>query len=338
MVELGYALSSEKHDAKTLVRNAQKAEEAGFSFAMVSDHYHPWLDLRGQSPFVWSVIGGISQVTSKLRLGTGVTCPTMRIHPAIIAQASATAAHMMDGRFFLGVGSGENLNEHIIARRWPPPRVRLAMLREAIEVIRKLWKGGIQSHYGQHYTVEDARVYTLPEEPIQLMVGASGPVSAKLAGEMADGLIGTSPKKELVEKFSEAGGEGKPKYGQIAVCWGEDYGEAVETARKWWPTSAMGSVGSDLALPKHFEQVAQLVGKEDMARTVVCGPDPEKYIKEIRKYIDSGFEYIPAPGGARPRGIFKILAKGNSAGVQQSGGEKREIASGLREVFYANDN
>jgi G6PDH family F420-dependent oxidoreductase len=292
MVELGYALSSEEHDAKTLVRNAQKAEEAGFEFAMVSDHYHPWLDLQGQSPFVWSVIGGISQVTSKLRLGTGVTCPTMRIHPAIIAQASATAAHMMDGRFFLGVGSGENLNEHIIAKRWPPPRVRLEMLREAIEVIRKLWKGGMQSHYGKHYTVEDARIYTLPEEPIDLMVAATGPVSTTLAGEMGDGLIGTSPEKEMVQKFEETGGEGKPKYGQIGVCWAEEYGEAVETARKWWPTSVMGSAGSDLALPSHFAEIAELVKKEDIAKSIICGPDAEKYVEEIRKFIDAGFDHI----------------------------------------------
>src|SRR6186997_734236 len=154
MTEIGYFLSSEEHGPRDLVRFAKMAEYAGLRAAWISDHYHPWVDRQGQSPFVWSVIGGIAQTTQQLRLGTGVTCPTMRIHPAIIAQAAATAAAMMPGRFFLGVGTGENLNEHILGDHWPPHDLRLAMLEEAVDVIRLLWQGGTQTHRGCHYVVE----------------------------------------------------------------------------------------------------------------------------------------------------------------------------------------
>src|SRR3954465_13378228 len=161
MAELGYALSSEEHRPNDLVRAAQRAEEVGFTFALISDHFHPWVDAQGQSPFVWSVLGGIAHATQRLRVGTGVPCPLVRVHPAIIAQATATVAAMMPGRFFLGVGSGENLNEHILGDRWPLPDERLEMLEEAVEVIRLLWQGGEQTHRGRHYTVDHARVYTL---------------------------------------------------------------------------------------------------------------------------------------------------------------------------------
>jgi len=188
MTEYGYALSSEEHPPNDLVRHAQRAEAAGFTFAAISDHFHPWIDQQGQSPFVWSVLGGIAHATSTLKLGTGVTCPTFRIHPAIIAQAAATVTAMMPGRFFLGVGSGENLNEHILGDHWPPAPVRQDMLAEAIAVIRQLWEGGYQSFDGSYYTVENARIYTLPHEPPPIVVAAGGPSAATLAGELADGL------------------------------------------------------------------------------------------------------------------------------------------------------
>src|SRR4051794_31181663 len=195
MVQIGYALSSEEHQPADLVRHAVLAEEAGFPFALISDHYHPWIDRQGHSPFVWSVIGGIATATEHLRLGTGVTCPTIRIHPAVIAQAAATSAAMMRGRFFLGVGSGENLNEHITGQRWPEVDVRQDMLEEAIAVMRLLWQGGLQSHHGTYFTVENARLYTLPPEPepVPVMVGAAGPKAAELAGRIGDGLISTAP-------------------------------------------------------------------------------------------------------------------------------------------------
>src|SRR5919108_5779013 len=211
MVEIGYALSCEEHPPNDLVRSARRAEEVGFTFALISDHYHPWIDRQGHSPFVWSVIGGISQATERLVLGTGVTCPTMRIHPGIIAQAAATSAAMMPGRFFLGVGTGENLNEHIFGDAWPEPAVRLEMLQEAIDVIRLLWKGDTQSHRGRYFTVDNARIYTLPKKPPPIMIAASGEQAAKLAGRAGDGLISTAPEPDTLKAFDKAGGKGKPR-------------------------------------------------------------------------------------------------------------------------------
>ncbi|HEX8099527.1 MAG TPA: TIGR03557 family F420-dependent LLM class oxidoreductase [Actinomycetota bacterium] len=293
MVQIGYALSSEEHPPSALVENARKAEEAGFPFAFISDHYHPWIDRQGHSPFVWSVIGGIAQVTERLRLATGVTCPTVRTHPAIIAQAAATAACMMPGRFMLGVGSGENLNEHILGMGWPEPEIRLGMLEEAIEVIRLLWEGGSKSHYGEYFMVENARVYDLPEEPPPILMAASGKIAADLAGVVADGFIGTSPDKEIVETFEKSGGSGKPKYGMLHVCWGEDEAQARRTAHEWWPnTSVKGELGQELPLPRHFEQAAEMVSEEDVTSAVMCGPDPQPHLDAIKEYADAGFEYV----------------------------------------------
>ena len=201
MVDIGYALSSEERRPTELVRHARRAEEAGFSFALISDHFHPWLDAQGQSPFVWSVIGGIASTTTTLQLGTGVTCPLIRIHPAIIAQAAATAGSMMEGRFFLGVGTGENLNEHILGDRWPDWDVRARMLTEAVGIIRQLHRGEVTSVDGEFYTVENARIYTLPEQPVPIYIAASGPRSIKVARDLGDGLIATAPERELLAEF-----------------------------------------------------------------------------------------------------------------------------------------
>lgn len=293
MVEVGYAISSEEHWPNDIVHHAQLAEAAGFGFALISDHYHPWVDRQGHSPFVWSVIGGIAQATQRLRLGTGVTCPTVRIHPAIIAQAAATAGAMMPGRFFLGVGSGENLNEHIFGDAWPEAEVRQEMLEEAIAVIRLLWEGGVQSHRGRHYTVQNARVYTLPEEPVPIMVAAGGSKAAELAGKVGDGFIGTSPNAETITAFEQAGGRGKPKYGQLTVCWASDEASARKTAHEIWPNGAIpGELGQELPMPAHFEQAAQLVTEDQVAESVVCGPDAERHIAEIQKYADAGYDYV----------------------------------------------
>jgi coenzyme F420-dependent glucose-6-phosphate dehydrogenase len=228
-LEYGYNLSSEEHSPNDLVKNARRAEEIGFDFALVSDHYHPWLDRQGHSAFVWSVIGAVAHATERLRLGTGVTCPIMRIHPAIIAQAAATSAAMMPGRFFLGIGSGENLNEHILGDHWPPAPIRLEMLEEAVEIIRMLWEGEEASYYGTFYTVEDARIYTLPDELPPIYMASSGEISAQLAGRIADGLIGTAPLKKVMENFDKGGGTGKPRYGKVDVCWAP----SVEGRRKY---------------------------------------------------------------------------------------------------------
>ena len=247
MTEFGYALSSEEHGPNDLVRNARLAEEAGFTFALVSDHFHPWVDEQGQSPFVWSVIGGIAQATERLRLGTGVTCPTIRIHPAIVAHAAATCAAMMPGRFFLGLGTGENLNEHVLGDKWPAPDERLEMLEEAIEVIHLLWEGGYQTFRGEFYDVEQARLYTLPEQAPPIMVAAAKPLAAELAGRLGDGLVSTSPEASLVEAYRRAGGDG-PRYAQITVCWAQSEDEAKQTARRVWPNAALkGDLGQELA-------------------------------------------------------------------------------------------
>lgn len=292
MVQIGYTLSSEEHEPLALVQQAQRAEAAGFTYSLISDHYHPWIDKQGQSPFVWSVIGGVAATTEQLGLGTGVTCPTVRLHPALVAQAAATSAAMMPGRFFLGVGSGEALNEHITGARWPETEIRHEMVEEAIAVMRLLWQGGNQSHHGPYYTVENARLYTLPREPVRLMIGAAGPAAADLAGRLGDGLISTSPNQEIVQAFEEAGGEG-PRYGQMTVCWANDKDEAIQTAYEIWPNSAIpGELGQELPTPTHFEQAAQLVTREQVAERVVHGPDPAPYLDQIDAYVQAGFDHV----------------------------------------------
>jgi coenzyme F420-dependent glucose-6-phosphate dehydrogenase len=311
MVEIGYALSSEEHSPNDLVRYARRAEEAGFTFALISDHYHPWIDRQGHSSFVWNVIGAIAQATERLRLGTGVTCPTIRIHPAIVAQAAATSAVMMPGRFFLGVGSGENLNEHILGGNWPSAEVRLEMLEEAVEVIRLLWQGGSQSHRGRYFTVENARVYTLPDELPPLVVAASGQRAAELAGRIGDGLISTSPDSELPSSFRQAGGAGKPLYGQLHVCWSEDEEEARRTALEWWPNTAIkGELGQELPLPRHFEQAAGMLTEHDVAQRVVCGPDSRRHIEEINKFAQTGYDHVYIhQAGPDQEGFFRFYER-----------------------------
>jgi coenzyme F420-dependent glucose-6-phosphate dehydrogenase len=293
MFQTGYALSSEEHTPKDLVRYARRAEEVGFAFALISDHYHPWIDRQGHSPFVWSVIGGIAQATQGLVLGTGVTCPTMRIHPAIIAQAAATSAAMMPGRFFLGVGTGENLNEHILGYRWPPYDLRQEMLEEAVEVIRTLWRGDTLTYRGVYYTVENARIYTLPEQPPPILVAASGPQAAEAAGRMGDGLITTAPEAELLERFKAGGGTDKPCYGQLTVCWAQDEATAQRVAYEYWPTAAVrGELSQLLPTPAHFEQAVKMVRQEDVVQAIICGPDPERHIAGVREFAEAGYDHI----------------------------------------------
>jgi G6PDH family F420-dependent oxidoreductase len=291
--ELGYSLSSEENPPNELVRFAKAAEDVGFTFALISDHFHPWVDAQGQSPFVWSVIGGIAQATERIRLGTGVTCPMIRIHPAIIAQAAATSAAMMPGRFFLGVGSGENLNEHILGDKWPAPDERLEMLEEAVAVIRLLWQGGYQTHRGKHYTVEQARIYTLPEQLPEIAVAAAQPNAAELAGRIGDGLVGVAPDEEIVENFERGGGNGKPRYGHLTVCWAESEDEAKQIAHENWPNAGLeGPLSQELALPAHFEAAAELVEPDDLAESMPLGPDPDRYLDEIKQFEDAGYDHV----------------------------------------------
>lgn len=293
MTKLGYTLSSEEFDAPSLVAQAERAEQAGFSFASVSDHFHPWIDEQGESPFVWGTLGAISQRTERIELITGVTCPTFRIHPAIVAQAAATAASLLPGRFSLGVGSGENLNEHIVGAGWPGVVVRQERLEEAIEVIRKLWEGKLSSHRGKHFTVENARIYSLPEEPPPLLVAVAGERSVEIAARAGDGLVGTAPVADSVEQFRSEGGAGKPTYGQLHVCWAEDEEAAKQLALKQWPNGAIsGSHFLELPLPAHFEEAAEALDEEDVAESIVCGPDPERHRAAIQEYVDAGYDHV----------------------------------------------
>jgi len=291
--ELGYTLSSEERQPEELVRLARAAEDTGFTFALISDHYHPWTGRPGSSPFAWSVLGGVASQTSRLRVGTGVTCPTIRYHPAIIAQAAATVARLMPGRFFLGVGSGESLNEHITGDVWPTPDIRQDMLEEAIEVIRKLHEGGERSHYGRFFTVHDARVYNLPDDPVPIYVAAAGDEAAKLAARAADGLICSSPVAETVKTFEAAGGAGKPKFVQLTVCWAETEEKGVRTAHELWPNAAIeGQFKNELPRPLYLEEAARAVRPEDVAEKVTCGPDPQRHLDAIEKCVKAGFDHV----------------------------------------------
>jgi coenzyme F420-dependent glucose-6-phosphate dehydrogenase len=293
MAGIGYALASEDWPPRDLVALARRAEESGFEYAFISDHIHPWVDKQGSSPFVWGVLGGIAEATERLRLATGVTCPLIRMHPAIVAHAAATAACLMRGRFFLGVGTGENLNEHVLGHRWPAPDERVEMLEEAIDIMRLLWKGGEQTHRGKHYTVDHCRIYDLPDDPIDIAVAAGKPVAATLAGRLGDALINTAPDREVVESFEEAGGRGKPKYGMLHVCYGEDEEEARRTAHELWPNLALGgSLGQELPRPQDFEAAAELVTREDVAETVPCGPDADRHRQAIKEYEDAGYDHV----------------------------------------------
>ncbi|MDQ3724975.1 MAG: TIGR03557 family F420-dependent LLM class oxidoreductase [Actinomycetota bacterium] len=293
MAAIGYTLSCEEFGPRALTAQAVRAERAGFDFAGISDHYHPWVDKQGQSPFVWSVIGAISASTERLEIITGVTCPTTRIHPAIVAQAAATAATQLPGRFSLGVGTGENLNEHILGDSWPPVARRQERLEEAIEVIRKLWDGTLTSHYGRHFTVENARIYTLPEKLPPILVAVAGERSVDLAARAGDGLVGTAPKPEWIEEFRAKSGAGKPAYGQLHVCWAESEAEARRTALEWWPNGAVsGSHFLELPLPSHFEEGTELVDEEKIGESIVCGPDADRHIEAIREYVDAGYDHV----------------------------------------------
>ena len=311
MLKIGYKLSSEEHRPQDLVDQARRAEQCGFSFAMISDHFHPWIDAQGQSPFVWPVIGAIAQATRKLLLGTAVTCPTVRIHPGIIAQAGATAASMMPGRFTLGLGAGENLNEHIFGDRWPPVRIRHAMLKEAVEIIRLLWRGKQENFSGLYYQVENARLYTLPDELPPIALAASGSNAAKLAAEIGDAFVGTSANAALIDVFCRSGGSGKPRYGELTVCWAENQNQAEETAYKVWPISGMsGPLMSELALPNYFEQAASMIDKAAVAKTVICGPDPERHWEAIQEYERAGYDHVFVHQvGADQEGFFQFYER-----------------------------
>lgn len=290
-IKIGYFLSSEELGPREQLQVARKVEECGIDRVWISDHFHPWIDDQGQSPFVWSVIGGIAASTN-LTITTAVTCPTYRIHPAIIAQAAATCAVMTRGKFILGIGSGEALNEHILGDRWPSPQERIERLEESVEIMRELWTGKFVSHDGKYFTVDRARIYTTPDEPVPVYVSGFGPEAAKSAGRYADGYINTGPDAELLQAYRKAGGKG-PAQGGLKVCYGEDEDKAAQTAYELWGFEGVGGQTSqELPMPAHFKQLMDAASPEETKKSIPCGPDPEKYVKAIREYADAGYDEV----------------------------------------------
>ncbi|MEU1600281.1 LLM class F420-dependent oxidoreductase [Streptomyces sp. NPDC005708] len=305
MTEYGYFLSCEEFGPADLIDQARMAEQAGFEALWISDHYHPWNDAQGQSPFVWSVIGAVSEAVS-LPIETAVTCPTVRIHPAIVAQAAATSAVMTGGRFRLGVGTGEALNEHILGGAWPPTNVRLEMLEEAIQVIRRLFSGEEVSHYGTHYTVEKARLYTVPDEPVPIDISGFGPAATSLAARVGDGYITMTPEESMVTQFRKGGGGAKPVSGGTKVCYGTDRDESVRTARRLWANELLpGEMGQVLPSPRHFEQLQPLITEDMVREKRVCGDGVDEHVAALTAFTDAGFDRVYVNQiGPDQRGFF----------------------------------
>src|SRR3954470_21775189 len=318
-MQIGCLLSCEEFGPRDLVEQAKRAEEAGFHALWISDHYHPWNDEQGHSAFVWSVIGALAEATS-LPVTTGVTCPTVRLHPALIAQAAATSGVLHEGRFNLGVGTGEALNEHILGDRWPEADVRLEMLEEAIEVIRTLWQGGQQSHHGRHYTVENARIYDLPDELPPIAVSGFGPKSIELAARIGDGFCTTSPEKDAIELYRSEGGKG-PVHAGTKVCFMADEEEARKTAHRLWPNEALpGELAQILPTPSHFEQACELVQPEQLVTPV--GPDIEQHVASLQEYEQAGVDelFVQQIGPEQDR----FFAEGAPAVLPRFGGSRSQ--------------
>jgi len=292
-VKIGYFLSSEEYTPAELIEQARLAEESGFDGLWLSDHYHPWNDEQGQSAFVWSTIGAISQVC-ELPVTTAVTCPTVRIHPAVIAQAAATSAVLLNGRFTLGIGTGEALNEHVLGDVWPTVDIRLEMIEEAVEVMRRLWtEDDFVSHHGKHYTVDTARIYTKPDSALPIYMSGFGPEATDVAARIADGYITTSPDKELRDRFRENGGGDKPAQAGFKVSYAPSEEEGIEQAHRIWGNSGLpGELAQVLPSPRHFEQASQLVTKEQTAKSITCGSKADHHVEAFKPYVDAGFDEI----------------------------------------------
>ncbi|MFD6683596.1 TIGR03557 family F420-dependent LLM class oxidoreductase [Micromonospora parva] len=313
-MQIGYKLASEGYGPQEIIRQAVLAERAGFDFVEMSDHFHPWLDAQGHSSFTWSVLGAIAAKTSTLRLATGVTCPTVRYHPAIIAQAAATMALISDGRFTLGVGAGERLNEHVVGQGFPSVRGRHERLREALEIIRLLWQGGYQSYEGRHLHLEDARVFDLPDTLPVIAVAASGEASARLAAELGDGLFATEADASIVEHYRRAQGAG-PRYAEVPLAWATDERQAVQAVlqtSRWMVTG--WKVMSELPNPVNFDAASAYVEEKHIRQLFAVGPDPEPHVAKVRSYVDAGFDHIVLQNaGPDPDGFLDFFA-GDLAG------------------------
>ena len=292
MTRYGYKLMSEEHGPKALVANAVRAEKAGFDFVSISDHFHPWLQAQGHSPFAWSVLGAIAQATSRIAITTGLTCPIIRYHPAIVAQAAATVAVLSDNRFSLAVGAGERLNEHVTGARWPSIPERHAMLCEAIDIFRLLWREGPHNHRGEHFVVDHAQLFDLPDQPIPVIMGVSGAESLELANEKADGIMTTTPDPELAKGFAKG-----PRYIEVSLAHAPSEDEGRKLAHERFRFSAFDwSVNSELPTVEGFEAATKPIRREDLADKIPAGPDPEKHVEAIRKAAEAGFDHVVLTG------------------------------------------
>ena len=280
----------EQTGPRELVRDAVRAEQAGFDFEVISDHFSPWLDSQGHAPNAWATLGAIAQATERVDLMTYVTCPTMRYHPAIVAQQAATVDLLSGGRFLLGLGAGENLNEHVVGRGWPPVNVRHEMLDEALHIIRALFDGGYVNYAGEHFRVDSAKLWDLGDQPPKIGLAVSGAQSADLAGELADAMIAVEPESELGELFDAAGGAGKPRIGQVPICWDPSRERAIERAHDQFRWFGSGwKVNAELPGPAGFEGASQFVRPEDVADSIPCGPDLDAHVDAVRDYVEAGF-------------------------------------------------
>jgi G6PDH family F420-dependent oxidoreductase len=307
-VKIGYKLFAEVFPPKELVRQAARAEEAGFDFVEISDHYHPWLFSHEHSGFAWAILGAVAARTERIELATGVTCPFLRYHPAIVAQAAATVAVLSDGRFTLGVGAGERLNEHVVGHGWPAVSVRHELLVEALEIIRLLWSGGYQSYQGKHLTLEDARVFDLPDIPPPIAVAAGGPEAAQVAAELGDAIFATEPEAELVDTYAKAGGDG-PRYGEVPLAWAPDEAAAAKSAHELVRFGPTGwKVQAELPNPVNFEAATAFVTPDDIRQVVACGPDPRRHLEVARQFADAGFDHLALlNAGPDPDGFFDFF-------------------------------
>lgn len=293
MLKFGYKLMTETTGPQALVRNARLAEEAGFDFVSISDHYHPWLESHGHSPFAWSVLGAIAQVTERVGISTGLTCPIVRYHPAIVAQAAATIGVLSEGRFTLALGAGERLNEHVIGEGWPALDHRHEMLREAVDIIHMLWGGELCSHSGTYFEVESARIYDLPDEPIPIVIGSSGPKSATLAAQLGAGIMAVEPKRSIVADWQAAGDGKGARYGEMSLGYARSKQEGLALAHKY---SRFGALGWDVLveLPSvtAFEDATQFIKPEDLQEQIPHGPEVETYVRAVKKFTDAGFDHV----------------------------------------------
>jgi G6PDH family F420-dependent oxidoreductase len=295
MTQFGYTMMCEQAAPDQLVRDLQLAENAGFDFSVISDHFQPWLEEQGHSGYAWSILGAAAHATDRIGLMSYVTCPTIRYHPAIVAQKAATVQILSAGRFRLGLGSGENLNEHVVGKRWPSVGIRHQMLSEAVEIIGLLFdSGGDRVNYrGEHFDLESAKLWDLPSTRVPLGVAVSGRQSCQLAGEKADVMVAVEPKQELGDMFDEAGGAGKPRVGQVAISYDTNRDAAVQRAHEQFRWFGLGwKVNADLPNPDSFDSATQFVTPEDISEQLSCGPDVEEHVEAVRPFLDAGFDEV----------------------------------------------